>query len=106
MLTVKNNSLIFVVLFATFLSSTLHAKPNIRTEYGYSLEGHARIKVINESGRVLACYVGLDGWKIKFTLPRNGQSQWYKATDKRFNYKSFTTWCDYIENHPEYQQPQ
>lgn len=76
--------------------------PDIRVEYGKTLEGMVRIKVINETNRDLACYVGIDGRKIKFRLPRHNHSKWYKATDRRFNYKSFSTWCDYIEQHPEY----
>jgi len=63
-----------------------------------------RIKVINETNRDLACYVGIDGWKIKFRLPPHKHSKWYKATDPRYTYNSFTTWCDYIERHPAYRQ--
>jgi len=108
-LNIKNLSKFFAivalgisVLGISTLALPVQAKPYIRTEYGYSLEGMARVRVINESNRLLACYVGLDGRKMKFRLPRNSTSKWYKATDKRFNYTSFTTWCDYIENHPEY----
>ncbi|MGB1199959.1 MAG: hypothetical protein ACPG5R_00260 [Cognaticolwellia aestuarii] len=57
----------------------------------------------NETNRVLACYVAIDGRKIRFKLPAFAHSPWYKATDKRFTHKSFSTWCDYIEHHPEYQ---
>ena len=95
-------SKISVVLVVTFLSNMAFAMPKIRTEFGRTLEGMVRIKVINETNRDLACYVGVDGRKIKFRLPPLNQSKWYKATDTRFTYKSFTTWCDYIERHPEY----
>lgn len=93
---------LFSWLMLVAFSTSTFAMPNIRTEYGYSLQGMARVKVINETNRVLACYVGLDGRKIKFKLPNYAHSLWYKATDKRFHYSSFTVWCDYIEYHPEY----
>lgn len=96
-------TVIIIGVLLSFISYQLFAMPYIRTEFGKTLEGMVRIKVVNETNRDLACYVGIDGRKIKFRLPRNNQSKWYKATDKRFTYKSFTTWCDYIEGYPEYQ---
>lgn len=92
-----------VIVLLCFFSFALSAMPNIRTEFGKTIDGMVRIKVFNQTNRDLACYVGIDGRKIKFRLPKNNQSKWYKATDKRFTYKSFTTWCDYIESYPEYQ---
>ncbi|NMP30756.1 hypothetical protein HII17_04200 [Thalassotalea sp. M1531] len=80
------------------------AIPKIKTEFKRNNEGFMRIKVINETIRVLACYVAIDGRRVKFRLPPRGHSKWYKATDKRYNAKNFSTWCDYIELHPEYEK--
>jgi len=94
-----------VIVLATFLliSTAAHAKPRIKSVFGHNLEGFARIKVINETTADLACYVAINGFKKKFRLPPLKESKWYAATDKRFNYKHFSTWCDYIDLHPEYQ---
>ena len=91
-------------LALTWLIPNAQAIPNIDTLYGKNKEGYARVKVVNLTTRNLACYVALDGRKIKFKLAARAQSKWYKATDKRFTYKSFSIWCDYIELHPEYER--
>ncbi|MFD2165770.1 hypothetical protein ACFSJY_05785 [Thalassotalea euphylliae] len=91
----------FIVALASFFA---FAMPQIKTEFGRTLEGFVRIKVINETPKELACYVAIDGRKIKFRLPALAHSKWYKATDKRYTVKSFSTWCDYIEFHPEYRK--
>jgi len=95
---------LFQALFLLFLfvSNISQAMPKIRTEFGRSFDGTVRIKVHNETRRELACYIAVNGKKNKFRLLRLGQSKWYKATDKRTNYKQFSTWCDYIEYHREY----
>lgn len=95
---------VFIIVTLTSVSTVAAAMPNIRTEFGKTPSGMARVKVFNQTNRDLACYVGIDGRKIKFRLIRNSQSKWYNATDTRFTYKSFTIWCDYIEGYPEYQQ--
>lgn len=94
---------IWLTLLA-FYQPLLFAKPHITTEFGRTLDGYVRIKVINETREELACYVMVDGWKKKFRLPPNVHSRWYKATDKRFTVESFSTWCDYIALHPEYKR--
>jgi hypothetical protein len=94
-----------VVLIAFLLVSTVtQAKPRIKSVFGHNLDGFARVKVINESTADLACYVAINGFKKKFRLPPLKESKWYAATDKRFNYKHFSTWCDYIDLHPEYKK--
>jgi hypothetical protein len=94
---------VLIIVTLTSVSAPAAAMPNIRTEFGKTPDGFVRVKVFNQTNRDLACYVGIDGRKIKFRLTRNNQSTWYKATDTRYTYKSFTTWCDYIESYPEYQ---
>ena len=63
----------------------------------------ARIKIKNETFEPLACYVAIDGHKVKFKLQGQSSSRWISATDKRFNYQNFSSWCDYLELHPNYQ---
>lgn len=68
--------------------------------------GFTRAKIKNETKEKLACYIGIDGYNIKFQLGANASSKWVTATDKRFNYQNFSTWCDYLEIHPEYKKYQ
>lgn len=92
-----------LILLCVYLPA-VYAGPSIKAEFGRTLEGHVRVKVINETNRELACYVAIDGWKMKFRLPPRVHSRWYKATDKRFTVESFSTWCDYIELYPEFKR--
>jgi len=93
----------FVLLLMPNISQAI---PKIRTEFGRSADDKVRIKIHNETRRELACYIAINGTKTKFRLVRFSQSKWYKATDTRTNYKQFSTWCDYIEHHPEYKKYQ
>lgn len=104
--TVFNKLISTLLLLILFFPNISQAIPKIRTEFGRSLDGTVRIKIHNETRRELACYIAINGKKTKFRLPRFNQSKWYKATDKRTNYKQFSTWCDYIEHHPEYRRYQ
>ncbi len=62
----------------------------------------AEIQITNQTSKALICYVAIDGHKLYFRLQADQASQWYKATDIRFNYTSFSTWCDYLSLYPEY----
>ncbi|MCI2282480.1 hypothetical protein L3081_02545 [Colwellia sp. MSW7] len=64
----------------------------------------AEIQITNQTSKALICYVAIDGHKLYFHLPANRPSQWYKATDTRFNYANFSTWCDYLSLYPQYSQ--
>lgn len=99
----KKTYLFFAACFGltSFMSQ---ATPNIETVFDKNNEQFARAKVINKTNRELACYLAIDGYKIRFRLPAFQHSQWYKATDRRFNHKDFSTWCDYIEQHPEFKK--
>lgn len=88
---------LLIAMFSFLLSFSLAAKPTISTMHGKNLAGFARIKVINETTKNLRCYVAIDGKKIKFRLTPRASSKWYAATDKRFNYTHFKTWCDFAE---------
>ena len=91
-------------IFMLFLLSSFDssARVKIKIEHGASLDGFAQIRVVNEMTRDLACYVAVDGYKMKFRLPALTPSIWYKVTDKRFDHNSMSTWCDFIALHPEY----
>jgi len=98
------NSLIIIVIaaFILLITNNVHAKPKTKTIYGRSLDGFPRVKIKNNTTESLACYVAVDGYKVKFRLQALRESKWYTATDKRFNYRNFSTWCDFLTLHPEY----
>lgn len=99
------NSLKIIALTLTiFFCADVSSMPNIVAEKSYSLENYPRLRVKNETNRRLACYVAIDGYKLKFILNAFGMSRWYKATDRRFDHSHFSVWCDYLELHPAYQQ--
>jgi len=78
------------------------ALPKVTVSFDESLDGFARVKIKNETFVPLACFVAIDGHKIKFQLRAKSTSRWITSTDKRFNYRNFSTWCDYLEIHPKY----
>ncbi|MEH6596545.1 MAG: hypothetical protein V7736_13475 [Colwellia polaris] len=90
----------FYIVMLTF-SPVIVALPKVTVSFGDS-NGFARIKIKNETFEPLACYVAIDGHKVKFQLQGQSSSRWISATDKRFNYQNFSTWCDYLELHPNY----
>ena len=90
----------FYIVMLTF-SPVILALPKETVSFGDS-NGFARIKIKNETFEPLACYVAIDGHKVKFKLQGQSSSRWISATDKRFNYQNFSTWCDYLELHPNY----
>ena len=96
------NVVIIAILFS--LSSSVNARPHTETVFGKTNEQMVRAKVVNKTKKELACYLAIDGYKIKFRLPPFQASRWYKATDRRFSHRDFSTWCDYIENHPEFKK--
>mgnify|MGYP000160590106 CR=1 FL=1 len=96
-------TILFVIIMVT-LTFSADAKPKIKIKYGYSLDGFVRVQVKNETNKDLACWVAIDGFKKKFRLPPKMTSQWVTANDKRYTYTNFSTWCDYIDLHPEYQK--
>ncbi len=89
----------YIVLMA--FSPIILASPKVTVSFSDS-NGFTRIKIKNETFEPLACYVAIDGQKIKFQLQGQSSSRWISATDKRFNYQNFSTWCDYLELHPSY----
>ncbi len=94
--------LVVVTLLITTISWFGHAKPLITVVHQRNKNSFVQVKVANETTRDLACYVAIDGYKIKFRLPALATSQWYKANDIRFDYSHFNIWCDYLAHYPEY----
>ena len=88
---------IFTVLLCCAFSIDSYASPKISITYDINPQNFARIKVKNETLRVLGCYVAIDGYKKKFTLTALASSRWIRATDTRFKYTDFSVFCDYKE---------
>ncbi len=101
---IANNMKLHIILLflLVFFTMPTLAKVKISIIHGKTQEGIARIKIKNETKVPLACYVAIDGRKVKFHIPPYLSSKWIQATDSRFNYRHFSTWCDYLELHPEY----
>ena len=97
------NKVIFTGVLLFFMTFA-QAKPKITVITNYSLDNFARIKVLNETTHRLACYVAIDGFKIKFRLQPKRASIWFKANDTRFKPSSFSYWCDYLELYPQYKK--
>ena len=84
------------------ISPVIWALPKITVTFSESSAGFTRVKIKNETFEPLACYVAIDGHKVKFQLTVKSTSRWITTTDKRFNYQNFSTWCDYLEIYPKY----
>jgi hypothetical protein len=95
-------TIIFLAVFVLFVTNMAQAKTKTKTIYGRNLDGFTQVKVKNNTTESLACFVAIDGFKVKFRLPAFRQSKWYTASDKRFSYKNFSTWCDFLTLYPEY----
>ena len=92
----------YIPLILLIISCSSLASPKIKTVFGKNDKNFAQIKIINETTENLACYIAVDGYKIKFILTPRNHSKWYDATNINYNYTHFTSWCDYLNLHPEY----
>ena len=90
----------FIILLVAFNAL---AKPKITIKHQRNAQGFVQVQVSNSIMEKLICHVAIDGHKIKFILMPQQSSQWYTATDTRFNYKSFSIWCDFLDRYPEHQ---
>ncbi len=93
----------YICLILLVFSISVSALPNFEVEHKRSAKNFAEIKITNKGSKKLICYVAIDGHKVRFILQPRQPSKWYKATDIRFNYNHFSTWCDYLSLYPEYQ---
>ncbi|GHE95721.1 hypothetical protein [Thalassotalea profundi] len=105
----QRTSFLFTILLPLLLigllfSYPVSSKPKTTTLFAKTPEGFIKAKIKNETFEELACYIAIDGFKKKFRLSGNMESKWVAATDKRFAYTSFSTWCDYIEFYPQYKK--
>lgn len=91
-------------LLLVFCCPMVFALPKTKVTFSVAPDGHTQAQIRNETTESLACYVAIDGFKRKFQLRPKSVTRWFKAKDTRFTYKSFSTWCDYIEIHPEYKK--
>ncbi len=99
----KKTRLLFLLLFIC-VSFSAFSKPKTEVFYRYTPEGYAQIQVQNKTTAELACWIAIDGYKKKFRLPPLSVTRWFTASDKRYDYTSFSSWCDYIELYPQYKK--
>jgi len=85
-------------------SISVSALPKFLVEHKRNAKNLTEIKITNQTIEALICYVAIDGYKVFFLLQPQQPSKWYKATDPRFNYNNFSSWCDYLSLYPEYQK--
>jgi hypothetical protein len=97
-------SKVLAFVLALLLSTSAFSMPKITVKHQRNLKGFTEIQVSNSTMENLICYVAIDGYKILFRLKAIESSQWYVATDKRFNHTNFSVWCDYLALHPKYQE--
>ena len=84
------------------LATSAFAQPKFSLIHQRNDQNSAEIQFKNNTLETLICYVAIDGHKIYFRLPANQPSTWYNATDPRYNFSNFSTWCDYLSLHPRY----
>lgn len=96
-----NKVISFFILI--LLANSAVAMPKINVKHQRNIKGFAEVQVSNATMENLICHVAIDGYKIFFKLKAIETSKWYTATDKRFNHKNFSVWCDYLKLHPKYQ---
>ena len=89
------------LIFLAFSTAVL-SQPKTTVQHKRSDDNFAEIQVTNNTMEPLICYVAIDGYKLYFRLQARKSSQWYKATDTRFNFSNFSTWCDYLSLYPQY----
>lgn len=95
---------LFIILLIVSSASWGWGRPRITISYGETGEGFSQVQIKNETSAILACYVAIDGFKTRFQLGSKSRSNWINATDTRFNYQNFSTWCDYLELYPQYKK--
>jgi len=92
-------SLISVLIL---FSSTVISMPKITVNKRVNQEGYLVVTVKNNTQEPLACYVAINGQKIRFKLISLATSKPYKTTSKAQDHTDISTWCDYLEFHPRY----
>jgi len=93
-----NLPIFFLVLF----SAQLFSMPKITVNKKVNQQGYVEVTVKNNTQEPLACYVAINGQKVRFKLIPLALSKRYKATSKAQEHTDISTWCDYLEFHPRY----
>ena len=94
---------LFICFILLTINTMAYASPKIMVKHQRNIKNLAEVQIANQTNKKLICYIAIDGHKIYFHLPARQPSNWYKATDERFNHTNFSTWCDYLSLHPRYQ---
>ena len=94
---------LFLFCLLILFSSHAWCLPKTTLLFDRTAAGFMQVQVKNDTSEDLACYVAIDGHKLRFRLSPRSVSDWFHATDKRFNYRHFSHWCDYLEVHPHFQ---
>lgn len=94
----------WLLILLSILAHDVIAQPKTSIEHGRNIDGFARVRINNLITKELACYVAIDGYKVKFRLPALNSSRWITATDTQFNHSNFSTWCDYLTLNPDYKK--
>ena len=58
------------------ISPVIWASPKTTVTFGESSAGFTRVKIKNETFEPLACFVAIDGHKVKFQLNVKSTSRW------------------------------
>ena len=95
---------IFYLIIASLFTVGVYAKPKITVHKSFDTNNFAQIKITNETIKELACYVAIDGQKIRFRLLPRRNTRWFKANDTRFPLSAISTWCDFIELYPHFKK--
>ena len=98
-----HKKILFLIIVTLFIVGA-HAKPQITVHKSLDTKHFAQVKITNETIEELACYVAIDGQKVKFRLLPHRTTRWFKATDTRFPLNAISTWCDYIELYPNFKK--
>ncbi len=95
---------IFYLMIASLFTVGAYAKPLITVHKSIDANKFAQVKITNETIQELACYVAIDGRKIRFRLLPHRTTRWFKANDTRFVLSAISTWCDFIELYPNFKK--
>jgi len=96
----------YITIVLLIISPLSWSKPRTTVTFNKTITGFTQVRIKNETFESLACFVAIDGFKKKFQLRPKSSSRWITATDKHYNYKNFSTWCDYLEVHPQFKNYQ
>jgi hypothetical protein len=92
----------YYLLLLLLTAQSVYSMPKITVTHQRTATGFAQVQVVNTTMEKLICHIAIDGHKLLFTLLALEKSNWHTATDKRYNHRNFSIWCDYISLYPQY----